>query len=288
MASANSAKRVALVIGAGSIKCVASLGILKVLEREGINIDLVVGCSGGSMYATCIALGWDAQVAEQVSRNLWTREITQQRNRKAILQVLLPKLFGFDGRFGLLDDRQIMARLKEAFGAQTTFADTKIPLRIVTTDFLSGEQVVVGAGNLVEVIRGSIAIPFVFKPSPVNGRLMIDGGLADPMPVDVAIKEGTDVIIALGFESPVQRRIDSVVRFAFQVTTIMTNNLFKSNFAFHNLAHHTEIITIIPEFEERISAFDTAKAPYLIEKGEQAMEEQLPYLQQLLAITEKA
>jgi len=285
MSSDTLKKRVGLVIGAGSIKCIASLGILKVLEREGIDIDLVVGCSGGSLYATCVALGWDAQTSEQRSKALWTREITQKRNRRAILEVVFPKLFGFDGRFGLLDDRQIMERIRTAFGETTTFADTKIPLYIIATDLMSGDQVVLNEGYLVDAIRGSIAIPFIFKPWPINGRLMVDGGVADPMPVDVAIKEGAEIIIALGFEGPVEKPIDSVIRFTFQVTTIMANHLLKSNFAFQNLVHHTEIIPIIPEFEKRIGLFDTSRVPYLIDKGEEAMEEQLPYLKKLLNMT---
>lgn len=274
-------KRVALVIGAGSIKCTAALGLLKVLEQEGIGIDLVVGSSAGSMFASFIALGYDADTAEQTTYSLWTQEITEQRNRKAILDVLLPGATGFDGQFGLIDDRQIVERLEQAYG-ERTFADAKIPLYIVATDFMSGEQVVLQEGRLVDAIRGSIAIPFVFKPWPVNGRLLVDGFLADPLPVDVAIKEAADVIIALGFEGPVQTGLNSVVRFAFQVTTVMSNNLLRSNFAFHNIAHHTEIIAIIPEFEEKIKPFDTSKVPYLIKKGEEAMKEQLPYLRQLM------
>ena len=283
MPSNTNQKRVALVIGSGSIKCTAALGLLKVLEREGIGIDLVVGTSAGSIYATVIALGYDAAAGEQMTNDLWTRELTTKRNRKAILELLLPNAFGFDGRFGLIDDTLIMERLNRAFGNRT-FADTKIPLYISATDFMSGEQVVLHEGRLVDSIRGSIAIPFVFKPWPVNGRLLVDGLLADPLPVDVAIRENADVIIALGFESPLQTRVDSVIRFAFQVTTIMSNNLLRSNFAFHNIAHHTEIISILPEFEERIGPFDTTRIPYLIEKGAQAMEEQLPYLNQLLGM----
>ncbi len=173
--------------------------------------------------------------------------------------------------------------LNKAFGNQT-FAEAKIPLYITATDFMSGGKVILHEGSLVDSIRASIAIPFVFKPWPVNGRLMLDGLLADPLPVDVAIREGADIIVALGFENPLQSRVDSVIRFAFQVTTIMSNNLLRSNFAFHNIAHHTEIISILPEFEGRISPFDTSKISYVIEKGAQAMEEQLPYLNQLLAM----
>lgn len=281
MTGQNKKKKVAFVIGAGSIKCIASLGILRVLEREGIDIDLVVGCSAGSIYGTIIALGYSAQEAIDLSTKLWTREVTSKRNRKAILDVLLPKVSGYDGRFGLIDDSLIMERLREAYGDRT-FADTKIPLFITATNFETSEQVVLTEGSLVDSIRGSIAIPFVFKPWPVNGDLMIDGGLADPLPIDVAIKEGADVIIAIGFETPMQRETDSIIRFAFQVTSVMTNNLLKTNFAFHNLVHHTEILAIIPEFDQYISAFDLTKVPYLLEKGEEAMQERIPYIKQLL------
>jgi NTE family protein len=287
MPSNTNQKRVALVIGSGSIKCAAALGLLRVLEREGIGVDLVVGTSAGSIYATIIALGYDAATGEQMTRELWTSEITTKRNRRAILELLLPKASGFDGRFGLIDDTLIMQRLKKAFGKQT-FADAKIPLYITATDFMNGEKVILHEGSLVDSIRASIAIPFVFKPWPVNGRLMLDGLLADPLPVDVAIREGADIIVALGFENPLQSRVDSVIRFAFQVTTIMSNNLLRSNFAFHNIAHHTEILSILPEFEERISPFDTTKISYVIEKGAQTMEEQLPYLNQLLAMQKKS
>ena len=160
----------------------------------------------------------------------------------------------------MLDDTLIMKRFRQAYGDRA-FADARIPLYIVATDFRSGEKVVLSEGRLVDAIRASIAIPFIFEPWPVGDRLLIDGFMSDPLPVDVAIKEGAHVIIAVGFESPYQARMNSAARFAFQVTTIMSNNLLNANYAFHNLAHHTEIIPIIPEFNQRIKAFDTSKLP---------------------------
>jgi NTE family protein len=111
---------------------------------------------------------------------------------------------------------------------------------------------------------------------------LIDGFMSDPLPIGVAIKEGADVIIAMGFESPYQERVNSAGRFAFQMSSIMTNNLLKANFAFHNLAHHAELILIIPEFTQRIRLFDTDKIPAIIEEGERAMAAQIGYLQSLL------
>lgn len=281
---ANDTRRLALVIGSGSVKCAAALGLLRVLQREGLEPDIVVGCSGGSLYAVAIALGLDAQTITEMTQRLWTREITGRRRRRAWLQIVLPGLFGFDERFGMVDDTLVMKRLRAAFG-EKRFADTQLPLYIVATDFSDGEQVVLQEGSLVDAIRASIAIPYIFEPHKVGDRLLVDGYLSDPMPVGVAIKEGAGVILAMGFDSPYQSRINSLARYSFQLSSIMSNNLFKANFAFHNLAHHSEIIPIIPEFKERIRLFDTQKIPYIIEKGEQAMEAQLPYLRRLLEQT---
>jgi NTE family protein len=274
-------KRIALVIGAGSVKCAAALGLQRVLRREGIAIDMVVGCSGGSMYAAMIALGHDVETAQEMTTRLWTREVTGRSNRRAMLGALFPSIFRFDEAFGLRDDRLVMARLREAFGDRT-FADTELPLYLAATDFHNGEQVVLAEGRLLDAIRASIAIPFTFNPWRIGDRLLIDGFMSDPLPVGVAIREGADVIVAMGFESPFQERISSAARFAFQMSSIMTNNLLKANFAFHNLAHHAEVIPVIPEFKQRIRLFDTEKIPAIVEEGERAMEEHMPYLRALM------
>jgi len=279
--TAPSNRRIALVIGAGSVKCAAALGLQKVLDREGIGVDLVVGCSGGSIYAALIALGIDVQTAEEMTRRLWTSELTKRRHYPSLLRAMLPQIFPFRESFGLVDDRLILDRLQTAFG-ERTFQDARIPLYLTATDFHNGEQMVFSSGKLVDAIRASIAIPYVFRPWPIDGRLFVDGFLTDPMPVGVAIKHGANVIVTLGFESPYQRRTTSVLRFAFQLSSIMSNNLLRANYAFHNLAHHTEIIPIIPQFRESIHLFDTHKIPYVIEEGERAAEQQLPYLRRLL------
>jgi len=273
--------RVALVIGSGSVKCAAALGLLKVLERESIGIDMVVGCSGGSLYAAMIALGWPAEKGMDATLKLWTREVTARRRCKALLQVLFPKVFGFDENFGLIDDRLIMSRLHDAFG-DATFSQAAIPFYVTATDLFNGEQVVLSQGPVVDALRASIAIPYIFPPHRIGERHLVDGYLSDPLPVGIAIREGADVIIAIGFESPHQTRINSLTRFAFQLGSITSNNLLQSNFAFHNLAHHSEIIPIIPEFKERVGLFDTDKIPSIVEEGERASLEQLPYIRQLL------
>jgi NTE family protein len=278
-------KRVALVIGAGSVKCAAALGLWKVLKREGIAVDMVVGCSGGSLYAAAMALGYDAEETEAMTLSMWNRDVTKRRDYASVLGALLPKLFKFRGHFGMVHGEPLLGALRKGFGDKT-FADTVLPLYVVATELATGQQATLSKGEIVNAVRASIAIPYIWEPWAVDGRLMLDGCLSAPLPVDVAIKEGADVILAMGFESPYPRRIRSATSYAFHVNSIYTNNLFRANYSFHNLAHHAEIIPIVPEFGEPVNLFDTHKFGHVIACGAKAAEEQLPYLRQLLALPE--
>ena len=270
-------KRLAVVIGAGSVQCAAALGMWKVLQREGIGIDLLVGCSGGSLYASVMALGDDLDACDRLTRGLWTPSLTRRRDLRSVLSALMPRLFGFDGAFGLIDDRPMLGALDRIFG-ERRFEDTRIPLHVVATDLENGQKVVLGAGRVRDAIRASSAIPDVWKPWKIDGRMLMDGCASDPLPIDVAIREGADVILAMGFESPYPSRIRSATRFAFQVNSVYTNNLLRANFAFHNLVHHADIIPVLPEFDRPIRLFDTAQIPHVIEQGERAAEAQLPHI----------
>src|SRR5262249_5999241 len=146
--------------------------------------------------------------AEEMTRRLWTRELTSRRNRRSLLSVFFPGVFGFDERFGMVDDRLILERLRNAFG-DARLESARIPLYLTATDFHTGEQVVFEKGPVVDAIRASIAIPYVFRPWAVEGRTLVDGFMSDPMPVGVAIRQGANVIVTMGFESPYQHRIDS-------------------------------------------------------------------------------
>jgi NTE family protein len=181
----------------------------------------------------------------------------------------------------MLDDGPMERALRTGFG-ELKFSDAKIPLYIVATDLMNGERVVLREGSLADSIRASAAIPYVWTPFEINGRRLIDGCVSDPMPVGVAMQEGADVILAMGFESPYPTHIKSASRYAFHITSVYTNNLLRANFAFNNLAHHTEILPIIPDFDRPVRLFDTHLIPYVIEQGERAAEEQLPYLRKLL------
>ena len=274
-------KRLALVVGAGSVKCAAALGVWKVLNQEKIDIDMYVGCSGGRMFAAAMALGKNIDESIKDVLQMWDKSVTEKRHWLSILRAIMPRAFGFNERFGMISDKRMLQALESVFGDQT-FADTTKPLRILATDFHNGDQVVIKEGKLVDAIRASICIPYIWQPWPLGERLLIDGAYSNPMPVDVAIKERMDIILAVGFESPLPKSVNSLSRFAFHMSSILTNNLFKANFAFHSLAHHSEIVLILPEFNKPINLFSTDQIPYVIEQGELTTREQIPYIRRLL------
>src|SRR5688572_15860791 len=171
-------KRIAMVIGSGSVKCAAALGLQNVLTREGIDVDMYVGCSAGSIYAALLAIGLGPQKSAEMAMQFWTRDITGKRHTLSVLRAMFPRLFKFDETFGMRDDKLIMRRLEAGFGERRIEA-TPTPLFITATDFANGDQVVFSSGRLVDAVRASIAIPYIFKPWPIGGRLLIDGFMSD-------------------------------------------------------------------------------------------------------------
>lgn len=272
-------KGITLVIGSGAIKCAASIGLWQVLIEENIPIDMVVGCSGGSIYGAGIALGMTIEEVKQASENTWTTELMQDytTNLKASKDGTLK----FNERSGMVNDSVLNERLKNIF-QDRTFNDLEKPLLVVATDMMNGEKVIISEGNLFDAIRASIALPMIFPPWEINGQLLVDGAASDPLPIDIAIQNGAGIIIAMGFTIDYRKKFRSLTAVQEQMTSIYMNNILKSTFAFNNLAHHSEIFPVIPEFEEPLSMFDVLKIPYIVEKGAEAARENIPHIKRLL------
>jgi NTE family protein len=275
----NGKRRVSLVIGAGGIKCAAAIGLWKVLRDEGIEINLLVGASGGSLYAGAIALGWDDQTLASKTIDLWTTDIMEGYTTN--LRAAMSGETRFSEASGLVDDRRLNERLTAAF-MDALFTDAPLPLRIAACDLYTGETIVISSGKIVDAVRASVSIPFLFPPWRIGERLLVDGAVSDPLPIDIAIQEGSDIILAMGFELPIRKNLRSYTAVSAHFNSIYMNNILKSSFAFHNLAHHAEIITLLPDFEQPVGTFDHHLIPLVIQAGEKAAVEQIPYLQRLL------
>ncbi len=274
--------RLSIVIGSGGVLCAAALGLSKALRREGLTPGMAVGCSGGSIYAATIALGIDPEEARRLTLNLFTSDVFEGYTSK--LKSALTGETRFTEMSSLIDDTVMYERLRMVF-SDKTFEDTIFPLHIVATNLYTGDRVVLSSGKILDAIRASIAIPMIFSPWKIGDQLLVDGAVCDPLPIDVAIQQGSDVIAAVGFEMPTRKRMNSYTAVTTHFNSLYMNNILKSTFAFYNAVHHAEIIPILPDFEKPVGTFDTGQIPYIIEQGEEAAEEHIPYMKQLLSTT---
>jgi len=175
---------VGLVLSAGGARGLAHIGVIRVLEREGITIDVVAGSSMGALVAGAWATGRSADELEHIAMQI--------KGRRAFLNLLNPMFPGAGIIRGLG-----VSNFLESLVDQLTFDDTMIPVKIVASDLNTVEEVVFEHGKLAEAIRASISIPGIFRPVMHKGRTLIDGGLANPVPVDVLIRAGVSKIIAV-------------------------------------------------------------------------------------------
>ena len=277
--SAVAPPRFAIVLGSGGVRSIAALGMVEVLVREGLRPDLVVGCSAGALFGALIAAGHGADEAVRIATTLWSAEVTRPRRWRAIPQMLCPRLGRFDADFALRDDRLVMQRLQQAFGGLQIEA-LPLSLRVACTDAATGARVVLQRGSLVQALRASIALPFMFAPVHIDGRRLIDGFVADPLPVSAAAD--ARAVLALGFESPMPHRVDGPSRMLAQVTSALTNNLMQARLAEAG-AGSARLLSLVPRLERRVGLFDTAAMPFLVDAGRRAAEAALPAIRALVA-----
>lgn len=277
-----SRQRVALVIGSGGLKCAAGLGVWQKLTEAGLVIDMVVGSSGGAIFGALVALGFDPQQAPKTAMKLWLGDVTKRVNYPALGRAALPKLLGFSERFSIFRDTRMRVGFEAAYGKFTMFHQTRIPFYVVTTDLYTGQPVVLNEGRVAQAVRASAGIPVLFEPVEINGQQLVDGGISNPLPVDVAVQNGADLIIAVAFETPRQKDVRSPGAYALQMFANINNRLLAYQFAAANMMHHAEIISIVPHFEENIGLNDSHRIPEIMAMGAQATEPHLDYIRRLL------
>lgn len=175
---------VGLALGAGAARGLAHIGVIRVLEREGIAVDMVAGSSMGALIAGAWAVGKSADEMEQIA--------LQVRGKRAFLKLLDPVFPGA----GIIRRIRVYNFLRSIVD-DLTFDDTLIPLRIVASDLDTLEEMVFDRGKIVDAIRASVSIPGVFRPVRQEGRTLIDGGITDPVPVAALVRAGVSRIIAV-------------------------------------------------------------------------------------------
>lgn len=182
--------RVGLALGAGAARGWAHLGVLKVLEEENIPIDMISGTSMGALVGGIYAAGASLDYLKKTTIDRFPSKKIAQR-----------KIFDYTLPFqGLLRGRKAMQLVANAVD-HADFMDLLIPAYFVGVDILNGEEVLLEEGDVAGAIRASLSIPAIFVPFFYRGRWMVDGGLLNPVPVDVLQQKGADHLIAVCVES---------------------------------------------------------------------------------------
>ncbi|HRV98292.1 MAG TPA: patatin-like phospholipase family protein [Aminobacteriaceae bacterium] len=175
--------RLGLALGAGAARGMAHLGVLRELEEAGLAPDVVAGTSIGALVGGMYAAGKLDRLTE-VALGLDWKQIARY-----FVEISFP-------RSGLIEGNKLTALLAEIVG-EVELTELALPFRAVTTNLMTGEEVVISDGDLVEAIRASIAVPGIFTPARRGDDLLVDGGLVNPVPVSVCRTMGAERIIAV-------------------------------------------------------------------------------------------
>jgi NTE family protein len=191
--------RVALVLSGGSALGLAHIGVIRELERAGIPIDMVLGTSMGALVGGLYAAGYSPDEMEAIVVGLdWSHYFIERRSAPADRYLdrkheRYPLDLGFDGKKPLF----LFSALTLHVLPTRNFDDLPVPYRAIAADIVTGDKVVFSSGSIAEAMRASMSIPGVFSPYAIDGRSLVDGGIADNMPVDVAREMGADIVIAV-------------------------------------------------------------------------------------------
>ena len=272
---------IGLVLSGGGARGLAHVGVLEVLEELRVPVDLIAGTSMGAIVGGLYASGlpadsiralvagaqWETILSDRPPRSaLDFPHRTRQRRYTVEIEAGLSGA-GLTLPGGLISGQELGLLLRRAtlpVAAVERFDRLPIPYAAVATDIVKFERVVIDEGDLVEAMRASMAIPIAIAPVEIEGRLLVDGGLVDDLPVELARDLGADVVIAVNVTPPLLEReaIAGLVGIAQQVTRGLGLQGVD-----HQLA--SADVGIVPELED-IGVFDFRRTDEIIQLGEAA------------------
>ncbi len=208
--------KVGLALSSGGARGLAHIGVLEVLEREGIPIDMIAGTSVGALIGAPYALGKSISEIKALAAGLGSKRFSL---------LLDPAL----SRSGLIRGQKMENLLRSAIG-EVEFDDLRIPLACVATDIANGEEVVIREGLVCKAVRASFSPPVMVAAAKWQGRYLVDGALVNPVPVSPLREMGADLVIAV---NAIPRRVagqarePNVITIAMQMLNISSNRLLR-------------------------------------------------------------
>lgn len=279
--------RVGLALSGGGARGFAQIGVLKALEEAQIPIDMIAGTSIGAVIGGLYAIDYSPAMLQQIIEGIdWSRLFSnaprrrdlflsqKQENARHFFQLrfdgikpYIPQALSAGQQLSaILNDLHLQSR----YSYRRDFDNLRFPYRAIATDFISGERVILKDGDLSQAMLASMAIPLLFTPTEIEGRLLVDGGLVDNFPTDVVREMGADLVIGVNTLSPL-RTVDLIQlpwEQADQVTSIMQKPFIQK------LMQNADIL-ISPDLDNRIST-DFSKPAESIEIGYRAAKKLIP------------
>jgi len=253
--------KIALVLGGGSAKGFAHIGVIRVLEQEKIPINLIVGTSVGSLIGGLYASQPDSFQLE------WTA-FKIERN-----DVLDPSLV--HSKFGPVQGVRLENFIEQASKIKR-IEDTKIPFYPIATDLNTGETIILEKGSLARAIRASSSIPGIFVPVTFDNRTLVDGGVTNNIACDVAKSKGADIVIAVNISKEIKEtNINSLIDIVGQSAAIMMHEASKSKLKYADV--------VIEPNTKGVGMFDFSQKKFLMDEGIKAAKQAIPKIKELIA-----
>jgi len=268
-------KKIGLALGGGAARGLAHIGVLQVLQREGIPIDFIAGTSAGAIIGAAYACCMDV---ERLTRD------ALDANWKKMRPLIDPSL----SKSGFIKGKKIRDLIATYVGGDVDFSELKIPFACVATDIDTGEEIIFNSGPVMDALRATISLPGIFTVVKHGDRYVVDGGLTTPVPVEVVRKMGAEVIIAVNVNPGVAGRVGKVYRQRIEahkvpsLIQVMMQSLYITAFAVAKHALENADIVIAPDVEH-VGGADFNHAPELIAHGREATEKALPEIKKKIS-----
>jgi len=257
--------KVALVLGGGGARGLAHIGVLKVLRREGVPVDMIVGTSVGALVGALAAAGVPTEEIERMGTDVGWAHLTDL-SKSGIVKLLVSE--------ELLSTKKMEEYLRRRFGDKT-FADLKIPFACIAADLRTGERIVLREGSVALAARASATMPGVFQPVSYRQRWLVDGGIVDNVPTDVAKVLGADVIICVNVPPDLTNNSSS------NVLTTLNQALYIQGQVIADERLALADVLIEPQVKD-VNAFELWKSEECMKAGEEAARRALPGLRKAL------
>jgi len=259
-------KKVGLALGGGAAKGFAHLGVLEVLEKEKIPVDIIAGTSMGAIIGAFYAYSKDLPSMQGLAIEMGKKRL------RIFTDLTIP-------RTGILSWRKVEKQLYNYFG-KVRFEDLSIPFECVAVDIDSGEEIVLNEGEVWHAIRASASVPVMLPLTEIRGQHLVDGGILNPVPVRLVKSMGADIVIAVNV-IPMDHHVQPLPHHQHTIFSIM----LKTMYIFNNRVIESSLggaDVVVQVDTEAIGYTDFHKAADCIECGRVAARLMIPKIKKLL------